>query len=107
MAAGMHDAGIAGTVRCVGLLGDAQCIHVGPERNCSVAAAALQRADDAGAANALGDIIEAELTQLGGDEGGCTLLLEADSGCACRSRRQKIISCFSASRSSSDIFRPS
>ena len=78
MAAGVHRAGVLRTVGLRSLFGDAQGVHVGPERNRSVAAAAFQRADDARAADALGHLVEAELPQLGGDEGARALLLEAE-----------------------------
>ena len=78
MAAGVHRAGILRTIALRTLFGDAQGIHVGPERDCPIAAAAFERADDARAAHALGDLVEAELPQFGGDEGARALLLEPE-----------------------------
>ena len=80
MAAGVHRAGILRAVVLRALFGDAQGIHVGPQRDGPVAAAAFERADDAGAAHAFGDLVEAELPQLGGDEGAGARLLEAELG---------------------------
>ena len=64
MAAGVHDAGILRAIGLVSLLGDAQGIHVRPERDRPIAAAAFQRADDARAADAFDDLVEAEFPQL-------------------------------------------
>src|SRR5262245_58207138 len=62
------------------LFGDAQGIHVGPERNRPVAAAAFERADNASATHALGNLVETELPQLNGDQGARALLLEPELG---------------------------
>ncbi len=43
MAAGMHDAGMLGRKGSAGLLGDGQCIHVGPDQKCRAGAAGLQQ----------------------------------------------------------------
>ena len=80
VAAGVHRAGAPGAVVLRSLFVDAQGVHVGAERDGPIAAAAFERADDAGAAHALGDVVEAELPQLGSDEGACALLLESELG---------------------------
>src|SRR5918993_755289 len=77
MAAGMHRAWVLRTVLLRALFGDAQGIHVGPERNRPFAIAAFERADDAGSADALGHLVEAELPQFGSHERTRALLLEA------------------------------
>ena len=78
MAAGMHRAGILRAVVLRPLFGDAQGVHIGPERDGPVAAAAFERADDPGTTHAFGNFIEAELPQFGGHEGAGALLLEAE-----------------------------
>ena len=58
MAAGMHDARVLRAIGHVRLFGDAQGVHIGPKRDRPVAIAALQRADDARAANTFDNVIK-------------------------------------------------
>ena len=79
VATGVHDAGIAGGVRLAGVLGDRQRVEFGAQADGAVAGAAAQRADDAGAGDALVHL-QAERAKLLGDEGRRLVLVEAEFG---------------------------
>jgi len=79
VAAGVHHAGGLRGPGQVGLLVDRQRVHVGPEADGATGTVALQHADDAGLADAGGDL-EPEAGQFGGDDGRGAHLLEAKLG---------------------------
>jgi hypothetical protein len=61
MAAGVHRARVLRPIVPRALFGDAQGVHVGPERDGPIAAAAFERANDTRAAHTFDDLVEAEL----------------------------------------------
>ncbi len=65
MAAGMHHAGIARGIVHARLFGDRQGVHVGaqPDHAAAAIAPAPDHADDAGAPDALDDLVHAEAAQ--------------------------------------------
>jgi hypothetical protein len=80
----MHQAGRLRSMRPIvfGLLLDSERVHIRAKQDRTVSPAALQCADDAGPANALRDIVEAEGTKTVRDERARPMLVEAELGMA-------------------------
>ena len=77
VAAGVHQAGLRAGERQAGLLLDRQRVHVGADGEHRAGAAALDQADDPGAADA-GLVADAETGEFARDDAGGADLLEAE-----------------------------
>ena len=80
MAAGVHHARVLRPVGLIARLLDPERVHIRPERDGAVPLPRPHGRHDAGAADALGDLFDAERPQLLGHEGRCLSFLEAELG---------------------------
>lgn len=78
VAAGVHRAGPGRAIGNCPLFRDTQRIHIGTQRYGAISRSMPQRADHPGATDTFGDLVQAELPQLGGNEGRCPLFLETE-----------------------------
>ena len=105
MAAGMHDPGIARGMVVFRLFGDTQGVHIRAKGDGTVAAAVAQGGDDAGLADTLFDVFDAELAQLFRNELGRAGLFKSEFGFWCRCLRRRSCPGEVMSRSSSSPTR--